>query len=273
MALVPGTLRSLNRLKPSARPGGLVTTTIALNSWTKCQACPLRGVDRFREFTNAELAFVTSFKTGELSVESRATILSEGTQAPHLFTVLSGWGFRYKILDDGRRQILNYIMPGDLVGLQGSLMGEMQHSVEALSPMTLCVFERSRLMELFSGYPALGYDLTWIAAREEQILDEHLLSIGRRSALERASYLLAFLFRRARSVNLLGSTRRILPITQQHVADTLGLSIVHTNKTLRKIAGRGLIRWLDRGCEVLDDKALVAIAHWHGVFEPERPFI
>ena len=251
----------------------LVSKENAPPNGTTCRGCPLRKRERFREFTPAELSFVDAFKTGELAVAKGATILSEGSPSPHLFTVLSGWGFRYKILEDGRRQILNYLMPGDLVGLQGSLTGEMQHSVEALSPMTLCVFERSRLMELFRDHPELAYDLTWIASREEQMLDEHLLSVGRRTALERAAYLLAFLVRRARSVELLGSGKSIVPITQSHVADTLGLSVVHTNKTLRKFARQQLVRWLDRGCEVMDEEALLTIAKWPGDMESERPFI
>ncbi|MVA96940.1 cyclic nucleotide-binding domain-containing protein [Nitratireductor sp. CAU 1489] len=241
---------------------------------TKCSACPLRKREHFRDFAVDELDFVSSFKTGELTADAGATILVEGTHSAHLFTVLDGWAFRYKILDDGRRQILNFILPGDLAGLQGSLMGEMQHSVEALTPLTLCVFERGRLGSLFSGYPDLGFDLTWIAAREERILDEHLLSLGRRSALERAAYLLAFLNRRARSAGLFDNGRKkMLPVSQQHFADTLGLSIVHTNKTLRKIAARGLVRWLDRGCEVLDEDGLCKIAGWTDSTSGKRPFI
>lgn len=101
---------------------------------TDCENCPLRRLAHFRAFTSDELAYVSRFKVGEFAVDAGATILMEGAQSAHLFTVLSGWGFRYKTLDDGRRQILNYVMPGDLVGLQGSLLGEMQHSIEALSP-------------------------------------------------------------------------------------------------------------------------------------------
>ena len=120
----------------------------------------------------------------------------------HLYTLLSGWAFRYKTLADGRRQILNYMLPGDLVGLQGTVIGEMQHSVEALSPLVLCVFQRDRLDELFRNHPGLGFDITWLASREERMLDDHLLSLGRRSALERAAYLIAFLHQRAASVGL-----------------------------------------------------------------------
>ena len=227
----------------------------------------------FRDFTPAELRFVSSFKTGELVAEPGASILSEGSHSAHLYTVLSGWAFRYKTLEDGRRQILNYLLPGDLVGLQGSIIGDMDHSVEALSQLVLCVFQRDRIDELFRGYPGLSYDVTWLSSREERILDDNLLSLGRRSALERAAYLLALLYQRAVSVGLGRGDVLYIPLTQQHVADTLGLSIVHTNKTLRKLSNYGAIRWLDRSCEVLDPDILMEISGWEGPGEKQRPLI
>lgn len=242
------------------------------SSTIPCEKCPLRSIEYFRDFSPPELAFVSRFKTGELSVDSGAIILMEGANSAHLYTVLDGWAFRYKTLEDGRRQILNYVMPGDLIGLQGAVMHEMQHSIEALSPVTLCVFERGKLSALFQDHPTLAYDLTWIAASEERILDGHLLSVGRRTAIERAAYLLAFLYQRARAVHLLADGAP-LPVTQQHVADTLGLSIVHTNKTLRKLADRGLIRWTDKGCLVLDDGGLSGVAGWDSGKSSPRPFI
>ena len=245
-------------------------TTIAR---TECKACPLRKLSVFRKFSSGEIEFVSTFKTGELSCDRGSTVLLEGAHSAHLYTVLKGWGFRHKLLEDGRRQILNYVLPGDLVGLQGSLTHEMQHSVEALTPMVFCVFERDRIDELFRNHPGLAYDLTWIAAREEGILDEHLLSVGRRSALERAAYLLAFLQIRARSVNAFNPSSDVIPVTQHHIADTLGLSTVHTNKTLRKLVKRGLILWRDRGCEVLDVDGLSAVAGWDVGHGGDRPFV
>jgi CRP-like cAMP-binding protein len=227
----------------------------------------------FRPFTDKELGFIAHFKAGELHVDAGTTILEEGAHSAHLFTLLSGWAFRHSSIDDGRRQILNFAVPGDLVGLQASLMTEMHHSVETLTPATLCVFERDRLRELFENHPDLAFDVTWIAAREERVLDEHLLSVGRRTALERAAYLLAFLTRRAVIAGMFPLGRPAIPITQQHVADTLGLSLVHTNKTLRKLADRQLLHWGPRGCEVTDVEALADIARWSPVLEDNRPFI
>jgi CRP-like cAMP-binding protein len=238
-----------------------------------CQHCPLRAMPRFRPFTPAELAFISGFKRGELVAEPGALILAEGAHSAQLFTLLSGWAFRFKTLEDGRRQILNYVLPGDLVGLQGSVMGEMQHSVEALSPVVLCVFQRDNLPELFRSHPGLGFDITWLASREERMLDENLLSVGRRSALERAAYLVAFIYQRAIATGGIGSGKLMIPITQQHVADTLGLSIVHTNKTLKRLAQMKLIRWHDRACEVLDPRGLMETAGWSGLPEGQRPLI
>lgn len=238
-----------------------------------CEQCPLRGLPHFRDFSDQELRFVSHFKRGELVAESGSTVLGEGQHSPHLYTLLSGWAFRSKTMPDGRRQILNYVLPGDLIGLQGSIVGEMEHSVEALTPLVLCVFQRNRLDDLFKNYPGLAFDVTWLAAREERMLDEHILSLGRRTAVERAAYLLAFLHNRALSVGLAANRVLHVPLTQQHVADTLGLSIVHTNKTLRKLADQGLINWLDRSCEILDPEGLRVLANWDLPAEKQRPLI
>jgi CRP/FNR family transcriptional regulator, anaerobic regulatory protein len=238
-----------------------------------CTKCPLRPLKTFRKFEPAELEFMLSFKTGELAVDPGTTILSEGSESPHLYTVLSGWGFRYKLLDDGRRQILNFILPGDLIGIQGSLLAKMEHSVEALTGMLLCVFQRSRLWDLYQNQPGLAFDVTWLAAREEQMLDEHLLSIGQRTAEERAAYLLLFLFTRAEARGLTRGNRISFPFTQPHIADTLGLSLVHTNRILNRLERQKLLTLHKRELELIDRKRLAKIARWETPPERPRPFI
>ena len=238
-----------------------------------CERCPLRTLEIFRPFTPEQLEFVKNFKTGELVAEAGTTIISEGAHSAHLYTVLSGWGFRYKLLEDGRRQILNILMPGDLVGIQAALLDEMQHSVEALDDMLLCVFERSRLWELYQNHPDLAFDVTWLAAREEQILDEHLLNIGQRSAEERAAFLILFLFARAEARGLARGNALKFPMTQQHFADTLGLSLVHTNRIVNRLSRRRMISRESGTLRLLDRKGLAAIASWEGMPGGQRPYI
>lgn len=240
---------------------------------TPCAQCPLRALDVFRAFEASEIEFVQWFKSGELVADQGATILMEGHNSPHLYTVLSGWAFRYKTLPDGRRQILNFALPGDFLGLQSSMFDEMQHSVEALTKIVLCVFSRDKLWSLYEKHPNLAFDLTWLASRSECVLDEHLLTIGQRSAIERVAFVLLHLFNRARYLELTAANRIEFPFTQQHVADVLGLSLVHTNKTLRALSNRKMIRWKDGVFELLNQKGLSTIAS----FEPEsktiRPLI
>jgi len=241
--------------------------------FTPCEQCPLRALPCLREFTPQELDFVKQFKIDELHVDAGASFLRQGARADHLYTVLSGWAFRYKMLDDGRRQILNFALPADMVGLQGTLMHEMEHSVEALTPLTLCVFPRSKLYELYSQFPSLAFDITWLAAREEQLIDEHLVSLGRRTALERTAFLLLHLFERARELNLVKDNAIQFPFTQQHLADALGMSLVHTNKTLKRLLVSKAVSWKGRVFEVLDRPLLERVAGDAVAKRRPRPFI
>jgi CRP-like cAMP-binding protein len=227
----------------------------------------------FRSMNAEEARLISDFKSGEMRCDPGMNIIAEGTFSPHLYTVLEGWGFRYKSLEDGRRQILNYLVPGDLIGLQGALLQEMDHSVEALTPMRLCVFERTRFLNIFEKSASLAFDVTWIASREERILDGHMLSLGQRTALERAAYLLAFLYYRGIRSGLLTQNNAQIPLSQNLIADTLGLSLVHTNKTLKRLAQKRLIAWRGRACDILDPEGLCELAEWAPPEPGPRPLI
>ncbi len=175
---------------------------------TPCAKCPLRRLEIFRKFSAEELAFVSFFKSGELVLEAGSTIFSEGTNSPHLYTVLSGWAFKYKTLEDGRRQVLNFALPGDFIGLQASILDVIGHSVEALTDVTLCVFPREKLWSLYEKHTGLAFDVTWLGAREESILGDYLLTVGQRRAGERIAFVLLHLFHRARQLGLDQGQRR-----------------------------------------------------------------
>jgi CRP-like cAMP-binding protein len=164
---------------------------------TPCDKCPIRKLDGFRRFTPEELAFMMDFKSGELVVEPGTTILSEGSDGPHLYTVLSGWVFKYKTLEDGRRQVTNFGLPGDLIGLQASMFEAMTHSVEALTDVTLCILPRAKIWALYKNFEGLAFDVTWLAAHEEAMLTDYLATVGQRNSAERIAFVLLDLFRRS----------------------------------------------------------------------------
>jgi CRP/FNR family transcriptional regulator, anaerobic regulatory protein len=240
---------------------------------TPCTQCPLRKLSAFREFAPEELEFVRTFKSGELRLEAGNTIFVEGTNSPHLYTVLSGWAFKYKSLEDGRRQVLNFALPGDFIGLQASIFDSIGHSIEALTDVVLCVFPREKLWSLFEKHTGLAFDVTWLAAREESILGEYLVSVGQRNASERIAFIVLNLFQRARQSGLVRGNVVSFPFTQEQLADAVGFSLVHTNKTLKRLRKAGYFKWTGPTFEMLDEEKLTKLASIAAPIESVRPFL
>jgi CRP-like cAMP-binding protein len=240
---------------------------------TPCRRCPLRRRQSFRELSEPEIGFMESFKRGELVVAPGATILLEESASPHLYTILEGWAIRHKQLVDGRRQVLNFALPGDLVGLQMAVTNDMQHTVTALTRTVLCVFQRDRVWSVFRDHPELGFAMTWIAAREEQLLDGHLLSVGQRSAAERAGYLALHLYDRACDVGYARDDALPAPFGRAEFADALGITPVHLSRTLRKLADRKLMRWTEDVLRIEDRPRLEAFAAYERLNGTPRPLI
>lgn len=220
----------------------------------------------FSPLQPGELEYIENFRSEMVDLPAGSAIISEHRTSPRLFTLYAGWAFRYKTLSDGRRQILNFLVPGDFIGLQEEFADGATPGVEAVTPVRLCVFERDGLWPLFREYPSLGYDITWLAAREEHWVDHHLVSAGRRNAMERVAMLLIHLYRRAERVGLAQDGAVPFPFNQQHIADTLGLSLVHTNKTLRRLQAMGLHSLNDGWLRLLAPRSLERLADYF-----ERP--
>lgn len=210
---------------------------------------------------------MAEFKIGELSVEPDSVVLAEGDASPHLYTVLDGFGVRAVSLPDGRRQVTNFIFPGDFLGLQAAMLGELNHSVIATTPMLLCVFPRDKLWDLIRSSPARGYDIVWAAAGEERFLETALLSVGRRTALEAVALGLWTLFQRASDVGRVKKNAASAPWPQRDFADALGLSLVHTNKTLKKLREAGVATWSNGLLTAPNVDMLAELAH----FDPSAP--
>ncbi|WP_235867235.1 Crp/Fnr family transcriptional regulator [Roseibium marinum] len=213
------------------------------------------------------------FKAGELTVEEGATIVLEDNNSPHLYTLLEGWAFRHKALQDGRRQVLNFALPGELIGLQLALLDEMQHTVTALTDTTLCVFHKEKIWSIFQDYPALAYSITWMAAREEQLIDSHLLSLGQRTAKERLANLILHLYDRAETVGYAGNMTLDAPFSQGHLSEALGITTVHTSRTIRKLHDLELISWTRDRIRILNRQALEKVACYEPVEATQRPMI
>lgn len=228
-----------------------------------CRDCRLRHTGAFTVLEPAVLDFIEGFRATTLTVPAGGVLVRETETHTRLFTLYSGWAFRYKTLSDGRRQILNFLLPGDLVGLQQEFGEASSHGIEALTDCSLCVFQNDSLWAVFREYPRLGYDITWLSAHEEGHVDDNLLTAGRRNATERVAMLLMHLYRRLDRIGLAEDGTVAFPLTQQHIADALGLSLVHTNKTLRRLAVLGLHELQGGRLRLRNTRALARIAEYY----------
>jgi len=237
-----------------------------------CRDCPFRSMSAFTKLPVEKIDFIQSIKSNHLHYDAGSWIIHAG-QAAELFTLFSGWAFRFKTLPDGRRQILNFILPGDLLGLQASMFSDALYDVVALTAVELCVFPRSKIWVLFERMPELAFDVTWLGAREESQVDDNLTSVGARSAVERVAALIIGLYRRADLLGMVTDKTLLFPLSQQHIADALGLSLVHTNKTINKLR-RMAVFDLSRGLlKLLDFHGLERIAQAFEVEIAPRPLI
>tara|TARA_R110002074_G_scaffold109824_2_gene236683 strand:+ start:1495 stop:2223 length:729 start_codon:yes stop_codon:yes gene_type:complete len=240
---------------------------------TQCRYCPLQRKDLFVRMPKDDLEFMQKFKAGQRSVDPGTPILMEGSNAPQLFTALSGMGIRDKTLENGERQVINFVFPGDFVGLQAGILGKMGHSVEARTHMRLCVFNRSEFWHFFRSHPERAFDITWLAAIEEHFMGETLATVGQRTAIQAIAWALIKIFQRGKALGMVTNNQMELPYTQRDMADALGLSLVHTNKTLGKLKERQLASWLDRVWQINDVKTLANIAAMSLDSAPKRPFL
>ena len=238
-----------------------------------CVMCPLAACKGLRPLNEAQVAYMERFKQGELSIDRGTQVLVQGQRSAHVFTVLEGVLIRFKLLEDGRRQILNFMFPGDLVGLQAAMGEPLAHGVEALTGARLCVFARGRFPELIHSHPDLGYDVIWLAAKEEAALEEHLVALGQRTARERIAYLAVFLVQRAIETGMAQGNSVTLTVTQTQIADMLGLSLVHTNRTMQRLRQSNLILWNLSEIQIADMDAARDYARFDHPQDTRRPYL
>lgn len=241
--------------------------------YVPCLSCPLRAQGPFKQYPNADIRFLDELKKEHLALAAGRDIIGAGDANPPLYTLYAGWAFRFKMLPDGRRQILNFLLPGDPIGFQAHMFDAAPHSVQALTDVQLCGFHRGKIWELFREHPELAFDLTWLTAREEGVVDESLMSAGRRSALESVGALLIHLCKRAEALGLKRNGGVQFPLTQQHIADALGLSLVHTNKSMRKLAKLGLFEIKDGSLELKNGHAVAKLAQYFDEEPKLRPLL
>ena len=181
----------------------------------------------------------------------KRNIIREGDRPDHVHLILEGWAARYKLLADGGRQITAFLIPGDFCDLHVTLLGEMDHSIAAISRAKVAYIPRSR-MDALSERPKIARAFWWATLVDEAVLRAWIVNIGRRDAFEAVGHLMCELYVRMKNVGLTVGHSFELPLTQEEIADALGLTPVHVNRTLQRMRSEDLIRLKQGALEILD---------------------
>lgn len=189
-------------------------------------------------------------------------LLHEGQRPARSLVLLEGWACRSKTLADGRRQIVSFHLPGDILDLAGVLLGQMDHEVCALTPATVAVVPGATLLDWVRHRPGLGLLLWRDTLIDASIFREWVLNVGRRTAFQRVAHLLCELVARLRAAELAPDYRCELPVTQVELADATGLSAVHVNRVVQDLRAEGLIEPRGRVLAVRDWRGLTRAAEF-----------
>jgi len=188
---------------------------------------------------------------------------------PHetAYVILEGWALRHRQLADGRRQILNFLLPGDWAGLTAILFRSADHSVTAVTPVIAAPVSFADVTGLFRDHARLALGIYWTAAQEEAVVAEHLVDVGRRSAFERLGHLFLETLLRLEAVGQATTDGSFdFPLNQTALADALGLSHVHVNRTLKRLRREGLIAIEGRRARILDRRSLEQAVHFESTY-------
>jgi CRP-like cAMP-binding protein len=191
---------------------------------------------------------------GRLEEQSRsyrrgALIRSENDNARELFIVSTGWLHSYALLGNGSRQIMRLHFTGDILGLSSLAFGQSSDSISAVTDVTLCPFDREKLAILFEEHPRLGALIFALSVAERVTLADRLASVGRTSARARVASLICEMIARLRMAD--GDKKEFhIPLTQEEIGDSTGLTAVHVNRMMRELVDDGLI---GEGLAAFDD--------------------
>lgn len=232
-----------------------------------------RFIDKLRGFADLgdpELRALEQVTAHPKAFAARKDLIREGDPSGPVLVVLEGWAFRYKVLPSGARQIMAFLMPGDACDLHIGMLAEMDHSIQTVTGASVATISRADMDEMMASYPRIARAMYIAQLIDEGTLRAWIVSLGRRSSIERVAHLILELFLRAVRIGLSDGTTMELPLPQAVLADALGMTPVHINRILQELRRSGAIE-LSRGVlRIKDPAALTQISGFEANYLHKR---
>jgi CRP-like cAMP-binding protein len=191
---------------------------------------------------------------------ARSDLIREGDQPGPVFVILDGWALRYKVLPNGSRQVTAFLMPGDACDLHIGMLAQMDHSIQAVTEARVATISRGEMDRIMQDHAGIARAMYVAQLIDEATLRAWIVSMGRRSSLERVAHLMCELYLRARSIGLVEETEFALPVSQIVLADALGMTPVHINRVLKELRLAGAMKLRRGSLLVMDPGKLIHIA-------------
>lgn len=254
--------QSRRRALNDAAPMNMMRTHIAMDPLPQ-QSRLVRKLSNFIPFSGADIEVLNSLCDHTETYRPDSDVVIEGETPRSAFVVTEGLACAYRNMQDGRRQIIAFLLPGDISDVHVFLTKSMDHSIAALTRLKLATIPRDKMVDTFFQHPRIAAALWWNSLQDKAILRERIVALGRRRARGRVAYLLCELWWRHHSVGLTQGQTLTLPITQLELADSIGLTPAHVNRILMSLRDSGIINLSHRLLTVLDLDALQEVGEFN----------
>jgi CRP-like cAMP-binding protein len=222
----------------------------------------VRKLEGFARLSDTDRTVLEGLGASSEAVPAHADLVREGDKPKGILLVLEGMAFRYKLRANGKRQILAYLVPGDMGDLDVALLDRMDHGIGTFSACRIAWIKPETLAGILKDHPEIARAMRLGTLVDEATLREWLVNVGSRACIERLAHLLSELLLRLQVVGLVTENSYALPLSQGELADTTGMSNVHVNRSLMDLRRRGLIKLSGKTLTILDVPALKALAEF-----------
>ena len=220
-----------------------------------------RKLEGFVRLSDEERTAIDALQDKVILRAAGTDLIQEGDRPDNVHVLMEGWAFRYKLLPDGGRQIMAYLIPGDLCDIHIFILKRMDHSIGLLSDSRIGLIPEAAMVDLMDRHPRIARALFWATLVDEATLREWLANTLRREPFERLAHLFCEMWQRMRSVGLVGDDNTFaLPLTQAELGDTMGLNAVTVNRVLQRLRAADLLTLRSGHLTILDIDRLRAMS-------------
>ena len=233
---------------------------------TQCSQCAVRKLALFQGVKPDNLEWTQSAREQQYMIKAKRRLFEEGEPPKYFYTLYSGWVALYQTSAEGNRMINHFALPGDFLGFQTAPAKPIDYSAQALTEVTVCAFPVMQMDSILKSTPELSARMMDMHAQTIKLCRQRMMGIGRKTAKQRLAFMFLELYHRVRHVgDLIPGTEEnsiVFPLSQEDLADAMGLTSVHISRTLRELTDEGLLSVKHRRLTMLNEPALSEVAHF-----------